>query len=576
MSYCPNCGKQIPDDVKFCDACGAQITEAAPAAPTSEPVVAEPAVAEPAVAEPVASAPVAEPAAESLLDKIKAIFSQKFVKVGVAAVAVVLVLAILISIIVPAKAPDGVFFVKDGELNFFGMSGKAWEFTDLDKDENVDGLPVITKDGNKIFYVVDGDLFVNKVGAKVDKADEVASEVDTYYINEEGTKVIYVTYDGNLYSKKVGKDGETKIDEDINDVVVSKDLSRVVYTKAEEPSEESEDGNTTYDVFLWKGKKSVELVTGIDELENYSENLGVIYYEDEDSLYKKTGTKDAVEITDKFGSMYYLYDSGEFYYTERDEEGKETLFFYDGKKSAEVEMDYHGFDDYSIEKPVMVAYSIDEESLDKKYKIVVNGVATDLDIDTENVYVDRYGKKLYYLEKVKAEEGEEPATKTDLYAVQVSGKKAKAPKLVDSDVSVFGFRLSSDGTVWYFKNVDDENVKGDLWKDGKQVDTDIIINTVQYSRFSKVFAYYKTQDDKGGKLRISKNGRKPMEVASEVKSFQFTNDGKIVYLADVNDKGKGDLYLNKISKKSKIVAEGVTGCAVVPYWNPEAKFAVSH
>lgn len=36
MAYCTNCGKQNPDDARFCSQCGARLAEQAPAAPVPE------------------------------------------------------------------------------------------------------------------------------------------------------------------------------------------------------------------------------------------------------------------------------------------------------------------------------------------------------------------------------------------------------------------------------------------------------------------------------------------------------------------------------------------------------------
>lgn len=61
--WCTECGKQLPDDSKFCEFCG---TKVEPVVTEAEPVVAEPVVAEPvaeeaAVETPVVEEPVVEP-----------------------------------------------------------------------------------------------------------------------------------------------------------------------------------------------------------------------------------------------------------------------------------------------------------------------------------------------------------------------------------------------------------------------------------------------------------------------------------------------------------------------------------
>ncbi|MDE5679463.1 MAG: zinc ribbon domain-containing protein, partial [Lachnospiraceae bacterium] len=58
--FCPNCGKQISDNSKFCGYCGAVITP--PAMPVAEQPVTEP-VAAPVEAAPVTEQPVTEPIA---------------------------------------------------------------------------------------------------------------------------------------------------------------------------------------------------------------------------------------------------------------------------------------------------------------------------------------------------------------------------------------------------------------------------------------------------------------------------------------------------------------------------------
>ena len=180
------------------------------------------------------------------------------------------------------------------------------------------------------------------------------------------------------------------------------------------------------------------------------------------------------------------------------------------------------------------------------------------------------GKSIYYYHSFEDEDSDSSTLIRDLYKINISGKKVGKSEKYDTDIFMNrGISIAENGTVFYFKDYKDN--KATLYKDKKEVASDVYVSSLNYSAASDTVVYYvdyKTEDKgSSGTLYFSKNGKKPVKVDEEVYRFVFTPDGQIVYLKDRNGKnGEGDLYVNKLTKKSKKIDEDVSGLSRVYSW----------
>ena len=247
MSTCPNCNKQLEEGVKICDACGTEIAEAVETGERDN-------IQANAVFEPVTESfeAEAEPVAKSNLPKLPFELNKKILAFGAAALAIILVLAIVVSALFTGGEPNYALYMKEGELMYYGMSGDPWQVSD-DMDGNSSALNLVSKDGKKIFFIQDGDLYVRNVESKKD-AEKLGTEVESYMISEDGKRVLFETEDGNIYTHNLKE--RKKIDSEIDSVVgFSKDLKKVIYTK----DAGSEDNENAKDIYLYNGKEPVKL-----------------------------------------------------------------------------------------------------------------------------------------------------------------------------------------------------------------------------------------------------------------------------------------------------------------------------
>ncbi len=560
MFVCPNCNKQFEENAKFCDACGTALAEVAE---TAEPVEAAEATETAEVTEEVEAVAVeTEEAAEIKvtpkfnLPKLPFELDKKVLGIGAAAIAVIVVLAIIISAIFTGGEPNYSLYMKDGELMYYGMSGKPWQVSD--DMESSGYLNLVSKDGDKIFFQQDGDLYYRNVKSKKD-AEKLCTEVDFYMITEDGKRVIIMTDDGDLYIHNLKE--RTKIDSEIENLVgYSENFKKIVYLK---DRTENDEGETEYDLYMYNGKKTVKLESGISSA-SAKKDLSTVYYVKNDDLYSKKGTRDGKKLDSDVSYIMATYEDGDLYYTKSEDEER-SLCYFNGKKSVVVAEDIYGVEDGSLETPVLV-YSVDNSDDDDEewsldYYVAIKDKSTAIN-EGDNFVFAEDGKSLYYLEPTDDE-----SDTSDLYKIKISGKKVGKADKYDTDVSEeLGVRVTEDGAVIYFKDYKDGEAT--LYKDKKEIQSDVYTSSVKYCAASKTLAYYiDYEDDSSGTLMFSKNGKKPTKVSEDVYSVQFTPDGQIMYLKDRSEKsGEGELYLNKLSKKSKKVDDDVRSLLRVYTW----------
>ena len=382
---CPNCGKTLPSGARFCQSCGAPITaQAEPAAAQTEPaaVQAEPAAAQ---AEPIAAwaeAPTARTrdaaasAKNTITAKVKAAGSRSSAEgtpkrkkptakiIGISAVAVVLVVAIILGItLIPGKhASNTAIYLKDGNLCVLpnvkknadlltmqmvsdpdyleGEISDLWDYQNFSEACSA-YVATLSKDGSKFFYISstenNDEIRLYYIDLKAKNATPVrisGGVVLAYSVNESATLVTFMRADNNLYQYDMQSGKAEKIASDLEEVfVASRDGSKIVYT--------TENG-----LYLYSGLGQTEKLSNdyCSQVYTPDDALSTIYYVDEDDTLfcNKTGkAEDSFKIASGVDTLYGLTENGVYYTTD-----SKTVTMYDY-----VNQDLLSVDPDSLERP---------------------------------------------------------------------------------------------------------------------------------------------------------------------------------------------------------------------------------
>ena len=617
--FCPNCSKELPDGTKFCGGCGTPIavnqTPVAPVEPEA-PVYEAPAYEAPEVS--TYEAPVAAPikpaqkksvdvggilntakdvaikVKDTVVDTAKKIPS-KYLKIGAAALALILVIVLVSSLFGGEKAPNYGLYMKEDEVYFTNLNGKAGNMiTKKDLEDYT-----ISKDGKKLFFIDGkGDLYyVNTPGKK--EATKLDSKVSDFMVSENG-KVVFYEKNGTLYQHNLKK--EEKIAKNASLQGVSPD-GKIVYYR-------NDDG----DMICRKNGKEEEIDDDIYILHISEDYKTIVYTDGEDLFTKKVGKKAKEIATDiagasnlnKDGGFYYwTYPEGDMedYFDDNDVSGEmnflSTLYYFNGSKSKKIATNVYVDTDYtatnaSFNRTMIMYYQFGkvkegdldyddlmdlmEDDMDYEEAMIelltevsgkcnryigINGKAGKCKIEDEiyKLYLSSNGKTMYALVDVDDGEG-------TLMKASVSGNKVKSFKEVDTDVAVNGvkgflytyanFGLSeipdanfSDLFV-YFKDV--KNGEGELCINGKSAAEDVYTNGVVYNPGKKTVMFYVDYKDGEGTLCMH-NGKKLTEIAEDVSGYTVHRSGDVAFRSDYKD---GEYTLNLYTGKVKVVAEDVS------------------
>ncbi len=588
MIYCKNCGKQLPDEAKFCDGCGQATAQpmAAPAAAepvaVSEPVapVAPVAAAEPdapvAVAEPVAPvAPVAaaEPvapvapvaAAEPVAPAAKKfdfgalLKNTKLLIFGGAGLALLTVIVIVISIFAGnGKTPGYALYFKDEEMQFtFTSKIKPFEVTeDLMDDGTISTtsaalFTVMSEDGKTLFYAdrIDaGDsgynLYYRNVKKPKAEPERIDSNVVSYIITSDNA-VVYKSSDGELYKHNLKE--KTRIAKDVSSYTVSEDGKHIYFVDDEKR------------LYYITGKKDKEKLEGdITNLYGVDEKGTTVYYIKNATLYKRNIKKDREKIAKDVYSVAGLFQSGEVYYYKEDtKKVKVSDYVFDDMKEEDADLteplypEYPSFSDFDNYDDWQVAYDKYTEDLDN-YNDNINDYEEKLardelrdELKDATVKVTTY--TLYYFDGKKEKkvadnlastssaETENPIILINEYK---EGKDVETVNLSDiysiSDVT-YDIESSLRGS-----SVTRLVVKADVVKFASDK-----VKNVQLTEDCKTICYTTSNDE--GELTLYKAALKGSKlgdaekVDKKVSGYQLSDDGKVYYFKDVKD-NEGDLY----------------------------------
>ncbi len=324
--FCPNCRRQLPDGTKFCSGCGTPIR--AVSAPVSTPVTpAAPPVSHSAPAAP--AAPAASAPKPDVLGKIKGAVKKiptKFLAIGGIALAAIVVIILLISLLGGSSEPNYALYIKDDQVYFNDFSKNApYQITDdlIDDADNsvlsqnsyyISMGMCLTEDGKTLFYLdkldlddETGTLYYRSTAKPGKDATKIDSGVTQYSVSKDGKTVTYLK-DDTLYQSNL-KD-ETKIAKDVSDYTVTDDGKTVLYYTEDEDE---------YTCYLYTKGETEEVCSGDEisiSIQYTTEDLKTVYYLDEDTLYKKAAGKDRVKLATDVSDVFGFQEDGTFYYIE--------------------------------------------------------------------------------------------------------------------------------------------------------------------------------------------------------------------------------------------------------------------
>ena len=408
---CPNCGKTLPSGARFCQSCGAPIAaQAEPAAVQAEPAAAqtEPAAAQ---AEPIAAwaeAPTARTrdaaasAKNTITAKVKAAGSRSSAEgtpkrkkptakiIGISAVAVVLVVAIILGItLIPGKhASNTAIYLKDGNLCVLPNVKKNADLLTMQMVSDPDALQgditglwdyqdstnacsgcgaTLSKDGSKLFYIstdLETEIRLCYIDLKAKNATPVrisGGVVLAFSVNESATLVTFMRDDNNLYQYDMQSGKAEKIASDLEECfVASRDGSKIVYT--------TENG-----LYLYSSLGQTEKLSNdyCSQVYTPDDALSTIYYVDEDDTLfcNKTGkAEDSFKIASGVDTLYGLTENGVYYTTD-----SKTVTMYDY-----VNQDLLSVDPDSLERPEY-PFSFEYDT-DAEYRAAMEQYEADMEV----------------------------------------------------------------------------------------------------------------------------------------------------------------------------------------------------
>ena len=516
--FCPKCGTQNAEDVKFCASCGSEIVPA-PVAETA-PVNVEPTEA---VAPVSAKKDILEPV-RPLLEKVAPTmqkvtpFLQKnklFVIGGLGILACVICIALLVAIFgggsgyATVKHSISLRIVED-ELVFMYDNKKAvntgLECDDYTTASSMDGsvMAVLTSEYDLVII-------------KNNKMTKVADGVVKFVISSDGTGLAYITKEEDeekvlyLYNVKTKKSQTVSKDVYGTSLALSPNGDSLCYFQMKEDDDEAT-------LMYFKGKKSTKITSNEVSLMALSNNGKYIYTYGRDDegngyLYSYNTKGDRKKIGKSNGGYIYL-----------NEDHTQVLYQYDGKS----------FISTKAKEGVKISSSSATPILPDNAAYYYGSYT--YTIGTDNLYNKVYacsadnGSNIWYIRK-----------NTD-----------KSIKLVGG---VYGVQLSHDGEKLFYENKDGELKvliisKGEKAADKAKTLAEEFDDFVVTSDGKKV--YYSCDD--GVYCVNTKNGKGKKTVTNEeIDSYLYINAKDVVYY--ILD---GDAYASKNGSKGKVVVSDAT------------------
>lgn len=620
--FCPECGEKTTTEFQFCPECGKPLSDEkaeVAAANTVSPVTAVNAVN------------------ENGTEK-KKIDIQNLIKkpmfIGIAAAAVILVIIIAIFANKGGSSSARIIYAKDKELQYkYLPTMKSFELTDrlfdemdyieaydyrsiyysilisdngryiyypdrveggyvtyywrdlkadntkkdpVKIDSEIDGLPVLSSDGNRLFYMRADDNKLYAYDRKSGEKNKLDEDVISFYINDAGNYMIYSKYDDNtIYEMTIkGITGEkTKIDSASSIQNAYPNDKKLYYIK---------DAN----LYLKEaGKDKVKIASDISRVVSVVDGSAVYYLKTETVRNKLSDfVNDDMAANDRnlTEPVYPTYPEEPTYPRESDYQEETWVDSYWGNERHPV-TDNWGYwnyetnwDDYSA---AYEQYEIEYDKWEEEYNRLRDEYNTayaeyqakesrdelrrELDNEDNAVTYDKY--QLYYYDKNKetlvasdlsdgynfylAASSEVPAVIYKKNNTSDAGQQKLSELLADMDdyYYISGIVYDIQSKILASRSISDD-VYIALGDKESMIDND---NAERWSihKNGKVYFIDDYKFDKGYGTLMSadiKNNTlsKPVKMDDDVQMFIFGNENdNVIYFKDVKDY-KGDMYIN--------------------------------
>lgn len=586
---CPNCGKEAETGAKFCSDCGTELEARV------ENILDE----------------VSENAGESFQncsegDKIEAIYSEqelneefsvkivdkklkknlrikkKYLKLAVVALAAILVVILLVSVLKSCigKGEDfssyPLMYETDDESKFIVGGNKEGSVLGDSADVLSESTVRVTYDGKYIFFGTDPegrkfDLYVRKTSEKTAEGNvKIANGISEYRISPDGSIIFYIR-NNDLY--RVGRDGKNAVkygkdvysfftSEDFKAVVYTNDDDEVFYSTGVEKNHNHIGDNSYFQYFSRNGKKIIIIEQMMDE-DTYKMKYNISFC--------GTGKNDKPEKLETNVDFYLMDDDwdDEFYFAKKD-----TLYFKNGRKDAR---EVKGLDG----KPVDLSSAYDGDGESCYYTV------TEKKVDDEVEY------SLYLLDENKAE-----LVMADFGQEYYDGEKIECVSNYDYDnseyIETFYLRVDDDelveidmpredgSSVYYdytddnlftVENIDEDSGTGDLmmyritdkgvdFDNGKKIAEDVMSVNVTYAEFfDDELVIIKHDSDE---YSVYSGGKSAVEIDADIEHFAWMHkDGTMIVSADYNSNDATVSLMMVEGKKVTTIAEGVKDYFVV-------------
>lgn len=677
---CSNCSGPIEEGAKFCQKCGAQVQAQVPRGTFCQKcgVAANPgdAFCLSCGAQLGSAAPIT-PAAGSPQPYINQAVKKKAPGKAIALVLlglVVVAAAVLIPILLGGGGADQsvLFYLKDNEINYTSLStmdsqeitSKLYENTLSAYEASALSYYVaLSSDGNTLFYPdrvtnyyngitlycrnlksnedaikIDSDVRTYRVNQSATRVyyvkgsdsilyvhdlkdkNKIADEVARYYINEAGSKVIYQTSEGVLYSADSSSSYEkVKIDSDSSIVYVSDDLSKIFYlkdgsfyVKKGSADKEKIDSDVREVLKVYESGEAYYLKSNESELslmdfvydDMAAEDASVptmaepVYPEwDDNKSYSENWAKVEEYYTeyDVYLQQYSLNRSKmdrdnlrEMLSTEKVSQTISTLYYYNGKEKEAITDSYNSYMTYGANNPVIIYSKYNKSDVSKiklseisyyweVYELVDAAMYSSGDVciavkssetaveQTSGLQykINDSGTAVYFIDDYSDEKGF-----GDLYQMSIQGTTVGKPSVYEDDVYLYYWFLNESDSFIYFKDVKD--AVGDLYINKNRVDYDVYIYRAGSAINSDTLVYIVdyNKEKQYGTLKLY-DGSKSVKIADDVhENFYPVNSNRIFYLLDYNlSRGKGDVYMYDGSDTKKKIDDDVASFIPIYKWD---------
>ena len=367
----------------------------------------------------------------------------------------------------------------------------------------------VNSDGSKIVYITqNGDIFTGTTNGKTEKVGENCSDSDELFINDSGDRIGYFTNDRKFILADVSQGNEIILSELIRSdstVKCSDDLSVIIIGKSYYVIDESES-----DIYIYSDNGKTK---------NVIENARIIKaYPEKNSMYY---TKD--------GSLYY-YEKGNSVKVKENKTGglcaadEPVLVLPGGNGFFVAQKDKTEEIKFSLKASCVLIASIDISADGKTYIFTASGDGN-----------------------------------SKIYRLDLSDGSDKTPVAIDDDTDQTRITLTSDKKVVYSKTEYGSPMRN-IYVDGKLIAENADSDNITYldgSFFYIKNAYGTDEEEPANVLTINKDG-KETAIKDDVTRYCVLDKDNIMMICGMDredDFPGGTLYLYKDGKTVKIDEE---------------------